>query len=127
MNKNGVIAVVVVVVAIVLIGLWAVRSGEQVGSPDCAAAPSTPQDVTHSVSGRTVTIRWSPAPPNERVATYLIEATTTRGVNPTTFVAPGTATSFEREGPPAIYYVHVLARNACGTSAPSPELVVNVP
>ena len=28
MNKNGVIAVVVVVASIVLVGLWAMRSGE---------------------------------------------------------------------------------------------------
>ena len=98
MNKNGVIAVVVVVVAIILVGLWAVRSGGQADNPDCAAAPSTPQEVTYSMSGRTVTIGWAPAPPGERVATYLIEATTTRGINPTTFVAPGSATSFEREG-----------------------------
>ena len=127
MNKNGVIAVVVVVVAIVLVGLWAMRSGQQGSGPDCASAPGTPQGVTHTLAGRIVTIVWSPAPATDRVATYLIEATTTRGVDPTTFVAPGSATSFDRDAPPATYYVHVLARNACGTSAPSSELVVTVP
>ena len=127
MNKNGVIAVVIVVVAIVLVGLWAMRSGEEGSGPDCASAPGTPQGVSYSLAGRTVTIKWSPLPATDRVATYLIEATTTRGVNPTTFVAPGSATSFDREAPPATYYVHVLARNACGTSTPSPELVVPVP
>jgi len=127
MNKNGVIAVVVVVVAIVLVALWALRSGEPGAGLDCASAPSVPQGVTHTLAGSTVTINWAPAPPTERVATYLIEATTTRGVNPTTFVAPGSATSFLREAPPATYYVHVLARNACGVSEPSSELVVTVP
>ncbi len=127
MNKNGVIAVVVVVVAIVLVGLWAMRSGEGGRGPDCASAPGVPQGVAASLSGRTVTIEWAPAPASDRVATYLIEASTERGVNPTTFVAPGSATSFDRDAPPATYYVNVLARNACGTSAPSAELVVNVP
>lgn len=127
MNKNGVMAVVVVVVAIVLVGLWAMRSGEQgFGGADCAGPPSVPQNVNYKIAGEVVTITWAPAPATDSVATYLIEATTTRGVNPTTFVAPGSATSFQRQGPPAVYYVNVFARNACGTSGPSPELEIAV-
>jgi fibronectin type III domain protein len=129
MNKNGVIAVVVVVVAIVLAGLWALRSGEGgVSGPDCAAAPSAPQGVAYSVAEGMVTIRWSPAAAGERVATYLVEAKAPQDVTPTTFVAPGNATTFQRQAPPqTMYYVNVLARNACGTSAPSSQLVVTVP
>lgn len=127
MNKNGVMAVVVVVVAIVLVGLWAMRSGEQgFGGADCSGPPSVPQGVNYTVAGEEVTITWQPAPATDGVATYLIEATTTRGVNPTTFVAPGSATSFKRQGPPAVYYVNVFARNACGTSGPSSELEIVV-
>ena len=126
MNKNGVMAVVVAVVAIVLVGLWAMRSGEQGFGADCSGPPSVPQGVNYTESGKVVTITWSPAPATDSVATYLIEATTTRGVNPTTFVAPGSATSFQRQGPPGIYYVNVFARNACGTSGPSSELVITV-
>ena len=101
MNKNGVIAVVVVVVAIVLAGLWALRSGEGgMAGADCASAPSTPQGVTHTVANDLVTIRWSPAAAGERVATYLIEARAPQDVTPTTFIAPGNATSFERQAPP---------------------------
>jgi hypothetical protein len=127
MNKNGVMAVVVVVVAIVLVGLWAMRSGEQgFGGADCSAPPSVPQGVNYTANGQVVTITWSPAPPTDSVATYLIEATTTRGENPTIFVAPGSATSFQRQGPPGVYYINVFARNACGTSGPSSELVITV-
>ena len=129
MNKNGVIAVVVVVVAIVLAGLWALRSGQGgMTGPDCAAAPSTPQGVGYSVENDLVTIRWSPAAGGERVATYLVEARAPQDVTPTTFVAPGNATTFQRQAPSGTtYHVHVLARNACGTSAPSSEIVVKVP
>ena len=129
MNKNGVIAVVVVVVAIVLAGLWALRRGEGgMSGPDCAAAQDAPQGVTHTVDNDVVTIRWSPAAGGERVATYLIEARAPQDVTPTTFVAPGNATTFQRQAPSGtIYHVHVLARNACGTSAASPEMVVKVP
>ena len=129
MNKNGVIAVVVVVVAIVLAGLWALRRGESgVAGPDCAAAPGTPQDVTYTVEKDVVVIRWSPAAGGERVATYLIEARAPQDVTPTTFVAAGNATTFQRQSPAgATYHVHMLARNACGTSPPSPEMIVKVP
>jgi hypothetical protein len=115
MNKNGVIAVVVVVAAIVLVGLWAMRSGEQTaGGPDCAAPPNTPQNV---------------APPaEERVTTYVIEAGSAPGAtNQGTFVAAGTATTFQRQAPPGTYYVRMFARNGCGTSPASPELTITTP
>ena len=128
MNKNGVMAVVVVVVAVVLLGLWAMRRGEPgFAGADCSAPPGVPQDVSYTMDGNAVTVHWSPAPPTDQVATYLIEGATPRGATPTTFVAPGSATSFRREGPPATYYVNVFARNACGTSGPSTELVITIP
>jgi hypothetical protein len=128
MNKNGVIAVVVVVVAIVLAGLWALRSGEQgVPGAECSSPPSPPQGVTHTVQGDLVTIRWSPAAAGERVATYVIEARAPQEA-PLSFIAPGNATSFERKAPPgSTYHAHVLARNACGTSAPSAEMIIKIP
>jgi hypothetical protein len=128
MNKNGVIAVVVVVVAIVLAGLWALRSGEPRMPGECASPPSPPQGVTHTVEKDLVTVRWSPAPAGEYVATYVIEARAPQDVTPTAFVAPGNATTFQRQAPPqTTYYVNVLARNACGTSAPSSQLLITVP
>src|SRR5687768_5915936 len=129
MNKNGVIAVVVVVAAIVLVGLWAMRSSEQTASgPDCAGPPNTPQGVAITKQGEQVTLNWSAAPADQRVTTYVIEAGSAPGAtNQGTFVAAGTATSFQRQAPAGTYYVRMFARNACGTSAASPELTVTTP
>ena len=127
MNKNGVIAVVIVVTAIVLVGLWAMRSGQSVpGGADCTTAPSTPAGVTSNVVGQSVTINWAPPPSTDVIATYLIEARQPHDASPTTFVAAGTATSYQRQAPAATYHVRVLARNACGTSAPSQEITFTV-
>lgn len=128
MNKNGVIAVVVVVAAIVLVGLWAMRSGEPTAGPDCSAPPSTPQGLTHTKQGLQVSLTWSAPVATEAVTTYVIEAGSAPGANNQgTFVAPGTATSFQREAPAGTYYVRMFARNACGTSPASQELTVVTP
>jgi hypothetical protein len=128
MNKNGVIAVVVVVAAIILLGLWAMRSGDQrAGGLDCSAPPATPTGVSHTKAGDVVTITWSKPPVTEVVTSYIIDAKAARDPQPTIFVAPGTATSFQRQAPPGTYAVHVSARNACGSSPPSSELVIAVP
>jgi hypothetical protein len=130
MNKNGVIAVVVVVVAVVLIGLWAMRSGQQnsSGRMDCNAAPTSPSNVTAAKNGVIVTLNWTRPAGAEPVTTFVIEAGNAPGTNNVgTFVAPGSAATFQREAPAGTYYARVLARNACGTSAPSNEIVVTVP
>jgi hypothetical protein len=129
MNKNGVIAVVVVVAAVVLIGLWAMGSGQQGGNrADCNTAPSAPTNLTHSKTGDMVTLNWAAAGGGETVTTYVVEAGSAPGTNNQgTFVAPGTSTSFQRQAPAGVYYVRMFARNACGTSPASSEIVVTVP
>jgi hypothetical protein len=125
MNKNGVIAVVVVVISIVLVGLWAMRSGEQAVGADCSTPPSAPTGVTATVEANTGKLAWAPPPAGESVTTYIIEAGSTPGANNQgTFVAPGNQTTFEREASAGTYYVRVFARNACGTSPASQEVTV---
>jgi hypothetical protein len=128
MNKNGVIAVVVVVISIVLVGLWAMRSGEQgVVGEDCIAPPSTPASVVANAQGNVGRLTWAPPPSGEAVSNYIIEAGSTPGSNNQgTFVAPGNRTTFEREAGAGTYYVRMFARNACGTSPPSPEVTVTI-
>ncbi len=128
MNKNGVIAVVVVVVSIILVGLWAMRSSElgPVGA-NCSAPPSAPTGVAVVAEGPKGRLTWAPAPANESVTTYIIEAGSTPGTNNQgTFVAPATSTSFEREAGAGTYYVRVFARNACGTSSASQEQTLTI-
>ncbi len=130
MNKNGVIAVVIVVAAVVLIGLWAMRSGQphDSGRMDCSAAPAAPTGVVAAKNGTIVTLNWTPPIGAETVSTYVIEAGNAPGTNNVgTFVAPGSAATFQREAPAGTYYARVFARNACGTSAASNEIVVTVP
>lgn len=131
MNKNGVIAVVVVIAAIVLIGLWVMRSGEQRQASrqfDCAAPPSVPATVSHTKAGDMVTITWAAPSGADLPTTYVIEAGGAPGQNNAgTFVTPGTATTFQRQAPAGTYYVRLFARNACGTSPASNEIVITVP
>lgn len=131
MNKNGVIAVVVVMAAVLLIGLWVMGSGSQrrAGAQvDCGAPPEAPTSVSHTKAGDTVNITWAPPNGQERPTTFVIEAGGAPGLNNVgTFVNPGSMTSFQRQAPPGTYYVRVFARNACGTSAASGEMVVTLP
>jgi hypothetical protein len=128
MNKNGVIAVVVVVIAIVLVGVWAMRSGEpNLGGEDCSAPPSAPTQVSGSAEGHTGRVTWAAPPAGETVSNYIIEAGSSPGANNQgTFVAPGNRTSFEREASAGTYHVRVFARNACGTSPASQEITVTI-
>jgi hypothetical protein len=129
MNKNGVIAVVVVVAAVVLVGLWTMRSGEQVpGGLDCSNPPGVPTGVAYTKAGDVATLTWAAPPATDRVTTFVIEAGSTPGANNQgTFVAQGSATSFPRQAPAGTYYVHMFARNACGTSPPTEDIVVTIP
>jgi hypothetical protein len=129
MNKNGVIAVVVVVAAIILVGLWAMRSGEQsAGGLDCSAPPGVPTGVNYTKAGDVATLHWNAAPASDHVTTFVIEAgSTPNSNNQGTFVAPGTATSFQRQAGAGTYYVHMFARNGCGTSPPTEDVVVTIP
>lgn len=129
MNKNGVIAVVVVVAAIVLVGLWAMRSGQNgPAGPDCAAAPGAPSGLDYSKTGDNVTLTWTAPSDDVPVTTYVIEAGSKSGLNDQgTFVAPGSATSFQRQAPAGVYHVRMFARNACGTSPASQDVVVSIP
>jgi hypothetical protein len=131
MNKNGIVAVVVVITAVVLVGLWVMRSGQtRPGGRDfdCTAPPAAPSNLTYTKSGDVVTGAWN-APAGENApTTYVIEAGSGAGLNDQgTYVVPATQTTFGRPTPAGSYFVRVFARNACGTSPASNEVQFSVP
>jgi hypothetical protein len=131
MNKNGIVAVVVVITAVVLVGLWVMRSGQtRPGGRqfDCSAPPAAPSGLEYAKSGEMITGTWT-APAGEDIpTTYIIEVGSRSGMNDQgTYVVPATKTSFGRATPPGAYFVRVFARNACGTSPASNEVAFSVP
>jgi len=78
-----------------------------------------------SAGAGTVSLTWTASAAN---STYLLEAGTTRGAADALAVDVGTVTAFQATGvKPGTYYVRVRATNACGSSAPSNELMVTMP
>jgi hypothetical protein len=131
MNKNGIVAVVVVITAVVLVGLWVMRSGQtRPGGRqfDCAAPPTAPSNLTYTKAGDMITGEWV-APTGENApTTYVIEAGSAPGLNDQgTYVVPATQNSFGRKTPNGHFFVRVFARNACGTSPASNEVEFTVP
>ncbi|MCC7033274.1 MAG: fibronectin type III domain-containing protein [Acidobacteria bacterium] len=131
MNKNGIVAVVVVITAVVLVGLWVMRSGQNRPGGrrfDCSAPPSAPANLAYTKNGDMVTGTWT-APTGENLpTTYVIEVGSQAGLNNQgTYVVPATQTSFGRSTPAGSYFVRVYSRNACGTSPASNEVSFSVP
>lgn len=132
MNKNGILSVVIVIAAVVLIGLWVLRTGQQRAGArqfDCAAAPSAPsQLVIDKLPNTSVKATWQASTGAEMPTSYVMEAGSGPGKNDVgTFIVPASTTSTERQGAPGTFYVRLYARNACGTSAPSNEVIVSFP
>ncbi len=131
MNKNGIVAVVVVITAVVLVGLWVMRSGQtRPGGRgfDCSEPPSAPSNLTYTKNGDVVSGTWAAPAGDNAPTTYVVEAGSQPGLNDQgTYVVPATQTTFGRKTPVGAFYVRVFARNACGTSPASNEVQFTVP
>ena len=131
MNKNGIVAVVVVITAVVLVGLWVMRSGQtRPGGRqfDCSEPPSAPSNLTYTKNGDVVSGTWAAPAGDNAPTTYVIEAGSQPGLNDQgTYVVPATQTNFGRKTPVGAFYARVFARNACGTSPASNEVQFTVP
>jgi hypothetical protein len=131
MNKNGIVSVVIVITAVMLVGLWVMRSGQtRPGGRrfDCTAPPGAPTNLTHVKEGDIVRGTWTPPTSGEMPTTYVIEVGSESGLNNQgTVVVPATETTYQTKAPAGTYYVRVFARSACGTSPASNEMTVTVP
>lgn len=132
MNKNGMLSVVIVVSAVVLIGLWVLRTGQQRAGArqfDCSAPPSPPSGFAIAKEANLhAKLSWQAPSGAEQPTSYVIEAGTGAGKNDLgSFIAPGNTTTAERDGVPGNFFLRVFARNACGTSPASNEVAVTLP
>jgi hypothetical protein len=94
-----------------------------------AFVPASPGTLAAQVSGSVVSLSWSAGGPPAAVTRYVLEVGSAPGLNDIfTGLDVGLQTSFAASGvPPGRYYVRVRARNYTGVSAPSNEVVVQVP
>jgi len=89
--------------------------------------PAAPRGLTSSVSGGTVTFTWL-APPTGVVTSYVMQAGSQPGMaDLANFDTNSNALSLAAQNVPAgSYYVRVYAKNTCGLSAPSNEVLMVV-
>ena len=92
-------------------------------------SPAAPVTLTASIQGATVQLSWAAGGPPAAIARYVVEVGSAPGLNDIiASLDAGLQTSFAASGaPPGRYYVRVRAGNYSGLSAPSNELVVQVP
>lgn len=132
MNKNGILSVVIVVSAVLLIGLWALRTGQQRAGArqfDCTSAPDAPSQLTaEKLPNVMARMTWQASTGPEPPTTYVLETGTGTGKNDVaTFIIPGNLTTTDRQGVPGTFFLRVYARNACGTSDASNEVSITLP
>ena len=70
-----------------------------------------------------IVLGWAPV---AGTAEYVVEVGSTAGSSDLVTAPVGGVTSVGTDAPPGVYYVRVRARNSCGTSGASNEVVVTV-
>lgn len=102
-------------------------AGASAASPDivvtvgaACSLPAAPGGLTAGVAGNAVTLQWSGTGP------FRLEAGTAPGVANAFAGEVGNVTALAATAPAATYYARVFARNACGLSLPSNEVLIAV-
>lgn len=97
-------------------------SNEIVVQVGCAAPPAAPGGLAAHVAGSQVTLTWGTSAGTVR---YTVLAGSASGLsNLALFTVAGVG--LVAQAPPGTYFARVVAQNACGDSAPSTEIIVNV-
>jgi hypothetical protein len=100
--------------------------GGNPGAPSCEP-PGAPGGLGFQKLGFFVSLGWMPPSSGGAVQTYVVDAGSVPGANDLLSVATGAALGAVGVAPPGRYYVRVKARNPCGTSGASNEVVVTLP
>jgi glucose/arabinose dehydrogenase len=96
-----------------------------IGTGPCAAPPPPPAGLASTLSGSLVSLSWAAS---GTISSMVLEAGYAAGTSTAAvIVLDGSARAFSSNAPSGTYYVRVRAMNACGSSAPSNEIVVTVP
>jgi predicted phage tail protein len=98
------------------------------GPAPCTTLPEAPTGLGATVSGTSLTLRWSAPAAGCPPLGYRIEAGSTPGASDLgSFSSNGASTSFAASNVPAgIYYVRVRGGNVSSLGVPSNEVVVSV-
>lgn len=92
----------------------------------CANPPAAPTSLTGQIGGSSVLLSWTAA--SGSPSSYVLEAGSSSGSSNIAVSDTGSlSTSLTASAAPGTYYVRVRAKNACGTSAASNEVIVVVP
>lgn len=95
----------------------------RVGPEPCTTPPPSPGTLAFTVAGLDVRLTWTAS---ATAANYTLEAGRTPGAADLANLSLGNVTAFAASAPPGVYHVRTRAHNACGTSAPSNEVVVTL-
>lgn len=98
-------------------------SNEVAVQAGCVTAPAAPASIGYSKAGGAVRLAWSAA---ATATSYRLEAGTAPSAGNLGTIPLGNVTQFATAAPLGLYYVRVRAANACGTSAASSEVAVNL-
>jgi hypothetical protein len=86
--------------------------------------PLSPSGLSFAVTGHVVTLTWTTS---HGAVDYVVEAGSVPGAANLFNAAIGSEPRLTTPAPPGRYYVRVRARNDLGVSAPSVEVVIDVP
>jgi hypothetical protein len=91
--------------------------------PRTCTTPSTPSNVSASVSGSSVTFSWSSV---SGATDYIVEAGSSPGGTGALSITTSSTTYTWNGAAGGTYYARVKTRNGCATSTPSNEVVITV-
>jgi hypothetical protein len=95
--------------------------------PACAGPPSRPTLQPANVAGSQVSLAWALPGGSLPPSSFVILAGSTAGQsNLAAFDTGSASTALTTSAPDGVYYVRVVARNACGDSLASNEITVTV-